>query len=85
MPVPLEDLKQAECPVSIISRFPQIDMLVTEVIRMTWAHSATGAVPFGHDTAKWPARWVDAVTQAEFEDNRLSKAVDQIAKMNRNA
>lgn len=62
---------------SIISRNPGMDTLVTEVFSMYRVKDATGAIVFGMDTGKWPARWYDAVRLAEAEDAKVEEARDK--------
>lgn len=74
----IEDVGCEECPVSLISRHPVMDSLVSEIMSMNCVREASGAVPYGADTAKWPARWHDAVQIAEIERSRTEIAKDRV-------
>lgn len=76
--VTLTDLRQAECPISTIYRYPEMDMLVTEILNMVRVKEFTGSVPFGNDSAKWPARWYDAVKISFNEDCRFENEREQV-------
>ena len=76
--MPVLDCKQDECPVSIISRHPQMDAMVTEVFNMQRVKEFTGSVPFGLDCSEWPSRWYDAVRIAKIEEDRAESAKDEV-------
>ncbi len=78
--VPIPDMKQNECPVSIIHRHPEMEVLVTEIFGMMRTHASTGASPFGPDSNKWPVKWYDAVRLAEIENIRIDDERDQVSK-----
>lgn len=76
--VELKDLQSAECPISLISRHPEMEMMAVEILNMWSVNSHVGAVPFGPDSTKWPARWHEAVMVAGAEQLRFERARDQV-------
>jgi len=77
--VEIADVATAECPVSIISRYPEMQALVDDLRESEAVKEATGAFPFGLDSSKWPARWHDAVKIAQIESNRVEIARDKLS------
>lgn len=79
-PVRLDDFVLEECPVSVVSRFPEMDMLAQDVLYMHGVQETTGAVPYGTDSGKWPVRWYDAVRLAAVESKLVEQARDRFGK-----
>jgi hypothetical protein len=78
--VEIPDIASHECPVSLVSRFPQIDVQSHEAMTSFFIQEATGAFPFGMDSNKWPCRWYDYVHMAEIEKRRITMAVEKYQK-----
>ena len=55
-----------------------MEILAYEILSMQRVKDATGSVPFGHDTTKWPVKWFDAVRMAEIENYRFEDARDKM-------
>lgn len=60
-----------------------MDSMVTEILNMQRVKEATGAVPFGVDSGKWPGRWYDAVRVGKIEEDRVEIAKDEARDSNR--
>ena len=79
--VDITDAASDECPVSVMSRHPQMIVLVDRIQAMNRTYKACNAVPYGHDTNRWPAKWCDLVSWAELEDWRITDAIDKTTDM----
>ncbi len=71
---------QEECPVSIISRHPQMIGLVEEIHSAGIVKASTGAYPYGMDASEWPARWYDAVMLEKMEESLVSSTKDEFVQ-----
>jgi hypothetical protein len=55
-------VESSECPVSLLSKSPELRSLVLLDAKNRQAQRATGATMFGPDSGRWPAVWFDAVS-----------------------
>lgn len=78
--MPVEEAKQTECPRSTISRHPEMDVMVEQMINLRRIREATGSVPFGADSNTWPIRWYELVRLVEIEDWKLDQAREEYNK-----
>jgi len=62
---------------SVILRHREIDSLVTDVLNSSLIQSTFGSPVYGVDSAKWPARWFDAVRMASLENRSIDRAIDK--------
>lgn len=76
--VPIDKVQQPECPVSIIHRHAEMNTLLGEVTGAMSVQQTTGAMAFGMDSGKWPARWYDAVMLVNREDDRVETERDKV-------
>lgn len=78
--VPITDMEQNECPVSLLHKWTWMDIVVQELLQMSWVTEPTGSPLFGTDSSKWPARWYEFVRAAEIETSRVEEAKEDTRK-----
>lgn len=75
--VGVDDVMLDECPTSIKARHPEMEVLASEVLNFASIREASGAIPFGSDSNKWPAKWHDIVLASRNEERRVEIARDE--------
>lgn len=72
--VPYEvDVVSLECPIARISE--ESLRWIRDFSRAKRVHGAAGGVLYGPDSARWPARWFDAVDVIEIEVQKAEAAM----------
>jgi hypothetical protein len=75
VPVTADWVGSKECPVSLISQFPQIDVLVDEIVAASIIKEGTGGVMYGSDPSKWDCRWYDATVEFIHQERLVDAAI----------
>lgn len=78
--VTVEDAATNECPVSLMLRHPELDVLASEIINTRDVKEATGAVLFGPDSSRWPVRWYDTWKLAELAEWQVEQARKKVGE-----